>query len=106
MIITKSKFNKVIFKSTQENFNKERLTEGMVKSNTIREIHKKAEIEEWLKFFTEWKNGCPKSITIRCYPKGKPKNKMVEFTRRITDISRFKECWVISWNPCEGLVWG
>lgn len=93
--------NTAIFRSLKENFMKERLTFGGVKPNTVREIHKKDEIEAWLQFVTEFKQRPLKFVTIRYYPKGKPKDEMVEFTRRITDITRFKECWIISWNPNE-----
>ena len=89
----KIKGDTVIFNSKMPCFRKERLG---LKPNTVREISDEVEIKIWQKFFTEWGAGVTKYIKIRNYS-----STMFGFTRRITDITPFKELVVISWNPNE-----
>lgn len=96
----KIKGDTVIFKSTKDNFDKECRTDGLVKPCTVREIWKVFEINQWIRFYKAWDNGNAESkkIKIVCGDNS--------FTRTITDITPFREFVIISWNPCEEMMWG
>ena len=87
------KGNTVIFNSKMPCYKKEHTG---LKSNTIREINNKDELIKWRKFVAEWGQGIIKYITIHNYS-----STMFKFTRRITDITPFKDLVIISWNSNE-----
>ena len=87
--------NTIIFKSTPENFHKEKIG---LKPYTARRISLWSELKDFERFFHAWidkDSYLQQEIKIINTVSGD------DFTRKITDITNFDGLWIFAWNPGE-----
>lgn len=88
--------NTIIFKSTPENFYKEK--EG-IKPCTLRRITLWSEMKYFEMFYNRVKNRLVEDKTAKIIISCPEKHDFFEAI--LTDISQFEGLWLFSWNPGE-----